>query len=184
LDKDQNSQDSGHNHLSLFIEENMHPCVACAANQGSCCVKKQIVITQGDMDRISALTGHTEFCAFEFPEPEYTSQEEDPIWDIITRQPDGQRRILKMLPDGDCFFLSTTGCRLAMETRPLICRLYPYTYIAAQLTGVDPACPISQRSDESDTLEHIGMPIAEVDNWRQQLYDELSREKIELDDQD
>ena len=36
--------------------------------------------------------------------------------------------MLKRQPDGDCTFLGEQGCVLPLETRPLICRLYPYDY--------------------------------------------------------
>ena len=152
----------------------MNPCMDCAAKNGSCCCNRQIVVTQGDVERIRAITGSTDFSTFEIPEPEYAViQEEDPIWNVITLQPDGQRHVLKRMSNGDCFFLSSKGCWLDIEVRPLICRIHPCTYVENSLTGIDPDCPIARMPSPSQALEQICMPLVKVDTWRQQLYREL-----------
>ena len=120
-----------------------------------------------------SVTGRPDFYVLEAPEPEYAEQDEDPVWSVITLQPDGRRPVLRRLTNGDCYFLSPSGCGLTLEVRPLICRIHPYTYVENSLKGIDGECPIAQRPDAAFVLEQMGMPAAQAEAWRQQLYCEL-----------
>ncbi len=73
--------------------------------------------------------------------------------------------------------LGENGCLLPMAVRPLICRLHPYTYTEAGISGVDPACPISRERDFSAVLEKLGMAMNEARRWHELLYCELHGDK-------
>jgi hypothetical protein len=64
-----------------------------------------------------------------------------------------------------------------MTMRPLICRLHPYTFTEAGISGVDPTCLISHEGNWPVLLEQLGMAIAEARKWHQLLYCELHADK-------
>jgi Fe-S-cluster containining protein len=154
----------------------VNPCAVCAASNESCCQNRQIVLTRKDVERIAGITWNPNFFSFEAPESDYLDQDDDPIWNILTLQSDGRRRILSRQSNHDCFFLSHNGCRLTLDVRPLICRIHPYMYIEKGLKGIDTECPIARRPDAAFVLEEIGMPSQQVEAWRHQLYSELMME--------
>jgi hypothetical protein len=84
---------------------------------------------------------------------------------------------MKRTAGKNCTMLAEKGCILPMTLRPLICRLHPYTFKEAGISGVDPACPISQGENWPVLLAQMGMAIAEARKWHQLLYCELHADK-------
>ncbi len=155
----------------------MNPCTECATSAGSCCRNRQIVLTGHDVERIQDVTGNADFYVYEIPEPSYANQEDDPIWNVVTQQQDGSRRILKKRSNGDCFFLSPDGCTLNFDVRPLLCKIHPYHFVETELLGIDADCPISRMPNSALVLQKMRMPVSQVEAWRRQLYHELVIEK-------
>ena len=82
----------------------------------TCCQTPQVFVTLGDVRRIEAETGQTDFFDFRLPpDPGYTDQDDDPIWRDNAFQPDGTRRVLNKQANGDCTFLGSAGCVLSAE---------------------------------------------------------------------
>jgi len=148
-------------------------CYQCSRNSTSCCKGTQILLTSGDVLRITRFLGAFDFFTFETPDPSYTDPGDDPAWLTLTIRPDGRRRVLKRTADKSCTMLADTGCILPLTLRPLICRLHPYTYTEADLSGIDPTCPISREGDWPALLEQLGMTIIEARQWHRLLYCEL-----------
>lgn len=155
----------------------MHPCARCATLQRTCCQRAEILVTAGDVERIAAHTGSRAFFERRAPtDPGYLDDDEDdPNWLRYTVGADGTRRVLVRKADGDCGFLGPAGCTLPMETRPLVCRLYPFAYNESGLVGEDSEyCP-------TKVLAPRGQPMAEVldiaptqaREWHRRLYEEL-----------
>jgi len=131
-------------------------------------------VTVGDQARIARHTGSSNFWEFRAPsEPEYLDQDHDPNWLKWVFRPDGTRPILKRRPDGGCMFLSATGCSLPMEVRPLVCRLYPYTYTEHGIDGVSDECPPAVIPPRSTILDMLDMRLADAERWHKMLYTEL-----------
>jgi Fe-S-cluster containining protein len=139
----------------------------------------EVYITPGDVGRIAAEAGHRDFYEFSPPEdPVYLKQDDDPIWPkLVFKKADGTRRILRRRANGDCVFLGPTGCRLSSESRPLICRLYPFDF---NEQGILPAlakgCPLELVPAGRTLLESLDMNHLDAERWRRQLYDELPLE--------
>ena len=149
------------------------PCMNCARAGTSCCKGYQILLTTGDLERISGFLGDHDFFTFETPVPEEFSPDYDPTWLPMILGSDTQVRVLKRTPEKNCSLLTPTGCRLPFDRRPLICRLYPYTYTEQGILGVDAACPISREKEWGTVLEHLDMPTARATQWLTQLYAEV-----------
>lgn len=153
-------------------------CARCARQGKTCCQQREIYVTPGDADRIRKVIGNNDFCHFRVPEdPAYLEQDHDPEWLEHVFRPDGSRRILRRLPNGDCPFLGQAGCRLNLETRPLVCRLYPFLYSAR---GFEPrleeGCPGQLIPQGQDLLQVLGMNRAQAEVWHRQLYAEIRTE--------
>jgi len=148
-------------------------CYQCSQNGTSCCQGTQILLTTGDVLRITQFLKAFDFFTFEAPDLVYRDQEDDPAWIPLTIRPDGRRRVLKRTADKSCTMLAESGCILPMTARPLICRLHPYTYTEAEISGVDPACPLSREGNWAVLLEQLGMAILEARQWHRLLYREL-----------
>ncbi|MBB03414.1 MAG: hypothetical protein CMJ47_12255 [Planctomyces sp.] len=158
-------------------------CARCARHQSTCCQFSEIYVTEGDVDRIASAVGSREFYEYATPvDPIYAQQDDDPIWREHVFREDGSRRVLKHQPDGDCTFLSATGCRLPLETRPLICRLYPFDYTADGLKD-RPAggCPVELLPPGADLLEVLDISRSDAQRWHRQLYDELQVSNLAAD---
>lgn len=153
----------------------MNLCAKCARYWQTCCQNTEVVLTEGDIRRITENTGRTDFWAYQKPlNPSYLAiQPEDPNWLDYTVRPDGTRPQLKHQPSGDCIFLTPTGCALTVEVRPLVCRLYPYDYTEQGITGTVQGCPTHLLEKGQTLLEGIGMNYADSERWRLQLYEEL-----------
>lgn len=153
-------------------------CARCAKHMRTCCQTSEIYVTPGDVERIEEHTGVRDFFEFRTPDdPIYLEQSDDPTWEHYVFQPDGTRRVLMHQPTGDCLFLGAQGCVLPLETRPLICRIYPYDFNAE---GLKPklarGCPMELLRPGETLLTELGMQRADAERWHRQLYQEIQRE--------
>ncbi len=153
-------------------------CVRCAQTQRTCCQICEIYITPGDLDRIAAYTGESDFHEYRRPiNPEYLDQDDDPLWAACVFRPDGTRRVLRRTEPDGCFFLGANGCRLPPDVRPLVCRLYPFEYTEQGLQSVSGTmCPTRLLAAGETLLESLGMDAETAEVWRRQLYAEIRRE--------
>jgi Fe-S-cluster containining protein len=95
---------------------------------------------------------------------------------------DGTRRVLKQQPNEDCCFLGSQGCRLTVDERPLVCRLYPFDYTADGLAeSPAPGCPLYLLEEGEELIEAIGMRRGQAEVWRKQLYEEITLELKEIE---
>ena len=157
-------------------------CVRCAASQKTCCQTREIYTSPGDRARIAALTGRDDFTAFVVADDEYLDQSDDPTYGRLVFRPDGSRRVLNRADNGDCTFLGDAGCTLPLETRPLICRLYPYDYTEEGLRDeLSHGCPTQLLRSGETLLTALDMNRAAAERWRTQLYVELQMEKTDAD---
>ena len=156
----------------------MHPCARCAAVQRTCCQQAEILVTAGDIERITKQTGKQTFHERRAPsEPSYLDNDaDDPNWLAYTVYPSGKRRVLIQQPNGDCGFLGQTGCELSLAVRPLVCRLYPYSYNEQGLTGIDSEyCPTAMLAKSGESMADVlDIPASAAEAWRKQLYEELA----------
>lgn len=151
-------------------------CSDCAAKGKTCCQASDIIVTLGDIRRIqaSAQPGAV-FWEYRSALSDDYCQDEDPNWDAYTCRKDGKRRMLKVKPDSSCLFLSGKGCQLSIDSRPLICRLYPYHYSESGLAGLDPyKCPPGTITDDPSSLpREFELSPANALLWHSQFYAEL-----------
>jgi len=157
-------------------------CFRCSTLRKTCCQITEIYVTQGDVARIQAATGESDFHEFRVPEnPDYLDQDDDPLWARFVFRFDHSRRVLKHRENSDCHFLTSQGCRLPLETRPLVCRIYPYAYRDGHLTGVEGIlCPIHLLEPGQTLTATLGMEhTEEPSRWVSQLYLEIRAEKPE-----
>jgi len=144
----------------------------------TCCQSSEVYTTPGDVQRIQEHSGRSDFVQFRAPEdPVYLQQDDDPIWTEKVFRSDGTRRILKRKASGDCTFLGESGCELPLETRPLICRIYPFDYaedgLKVTLAG---GCPTHLLADGQHLLDALQIDRADAVRWHAQLYKELRLE--------
>jgi Fe-S-cluster containining protein len=140
--------------------------------------------TLGDVRRIAAHTGLNgrDFTEFRPPaDPAYADQEDDPAWAQHVFRADGTRRVLKRRANGDCLFLGPHGCRLPLEVRPLICRIYPYDYTEAGLKDgeLSKGCPLELVRPELGLIGELEMNVDEARRWHRQLYQEIRERERE-----
>lgn len=168
--------------LPVMVASEPHPCARCASMRKTCCQRAEILVTAGDVARIARRTGRAEFVENRAPaDPEYLEHDaDDPDWRRLTVRSDGARRVLKRRESGDCVFLGAEGCTLGTEVRPLVCRLYPWAYTEAGLTGEDSEyCPVEAlRAVGKDgrgttMLTILKMDRVDAERWRRRLYEEL-----------
>lgn len=157
----------------------LHPCARCAQLQRTCCQRAEIVLTQGDVARILAHGVAHGFVEHRAPaDPAHAEPDPaDPDWVHLTVRPDGTRRVLTR-PGDTCTFLGPHGCVLPTHVRPLVCRIYPFTYTARGLLGESPDyCPTTVLAPQGEPMTRVlGMTAAEAEQWRHQLYAELRAE--------
>ena len=153
-------------------------CAECARRGASCCQSVEIYVTLGDVARIEAHTGETDFHEWrDQDEPGYYSPDDDPIWCYCTIRPDGQRRFLKRSENGECTMLTPTGCRLPLDARPLVCRLHPWDYGDEGLRGVaQQHCPTDLLPEGVTVVEIIGISEEQAAVWHAMLFQEILRE--------
>lgn len=153
------------------------PCARCAALQRTCCQRADILVTLGDLERIRAHGGRTDFWEQRAPsDPVYLEEDpEDPRWKALTVRADGTRRTLRRRADGDCTFLGARGCELPREVRPLVCRLYPHGYNEAGLVGRgEDYCPTRILAPDGRAMsEVLEIDRADARRWHATLYREL-----------
>ncbi len=151
-------------------------CMSCARIGTSCCKNYQISLTTGDIQRISEFLGRQDFFTFEAPVPEDIEPDYDPLWMSMVLQPQGLVRVLKRTLERNCSLLTTTGCCLPYDRRPLICRLYPYRYTEDGILGIDQACPIAREKEWGAILDGLDMPADKARQWLTLLYSEVKSE--------
>ena len=167
---------SGRGAVSASVVDQSQVCRECARVGRTCCQQHDIYVTWGDCRRIFI---HTRLKAFyEYracSDLAYADQSDDPIWQQHVFRPDGSRRVLKRQPNGDCLFLTATGCHLPLTARPLICRLFPHVYSAAGIFGSwDLECPAARATAKAAIESTIaGVAQGEAARWHQLLYDEV-----------
>jgi len=156
-------------------------CARCAKQSKTCCQRSEIHVTPGDVQRIRMNTGTIGF--YEYARainPEYLDQSDDPIWQAHVIRPDGSRRVLKRLPSGDCIYLTPSGCALEMEVRPLVCRIYPFSYNADGFyDDLEEGCPISLLTPGQSLIETLGMSLPDAKRWHRILYEEILQDHDE-----
>jgi Fe-S-cluster containining protein len=145
----------------------------------TCCQTSEVYATPGDVERISSSTGRRDFTEFRVPvNSEYADQGDDSAWSEHVFREDGSRRVLKRQPGGDCTFLGPQGCVLPLETRPLICRLYPYDYSEQGIHDeLAPGCPLELLRPGLRLLEELDIKLEDARRWHKQLYAEIRRER-------
>ena len=150
-------------------------CARCAKHMRTCCQTSEIFTTLGDVQRITEFTGKSDFHERRAPEdPVYAEQDDDPVWRDNVFDEHGTRRVLKRQPNGDCTFLGSKGCVLPMETRPLICRIYPYDYTEAGIREeLARGCPLELLRPVQGLLQALDMNLADAQRWHKQLYEEI-----------
>jgi Fe-S-cluster containining protein len=152
-------------------------CQSCACMGKTCCQKTDIYVTLGDVRRIFVRTGlHDIYEYRKSSQNSYDDQTDDPIWAMLVFRPDGTRRVLKRDPQDNCSFLTPTGCSLALDVRPLICRLHPHLYDARGIyrETISEDCPLYLLASGQSPAEAIpGFGGADAHHWHRMLYSEL-----------
>jgi Fe-S-cluster containining protein len=158
-------------------------CARCARHMKTCCQTAEVYVTPGDVERIAAHVGRSDFYEFRpADDPIYLEQSDDPTWEHYVFREDGTRRVLKVQPDGDCTFLGAQGCVLPLETRPLICRLYPFDYNADGIKDdLARGCPMELIRPGQTLLTELDIHRADAERWHRQLYAELPLEEDATD---
>ena len=155
----------------------MHPCARCASVQRTCCQRAEILVTDGDLARIRAASARGDFTEFRAPvDPAYLEHDPaDPDWLDLTLRSDGTRRMLRRSANGDCIFLGERGCVLDEATRPIVCRLYPYSYDAGGIRAEEPEyCPTLLLTPPGGSMATLlEMSRVRAEGWRELLYREL-----------
>lgn len=154
-------------------------CVRCARHMKTCCQTSEVYVTPGDVRRIAAHVGYEDFHEYRLPEdPVYLKHDDDPIWLERVLRPDGSRRILKRQSNGDCGFLGEQGCRLPLEVRPLICRIYPFDFNEQGIYDtLAKGCPTELLKPGQGLLQALDMDRLAAERWHRQLYDEVRDEE-------
>ncbi len=155
-------------------------CAICYSDGKECCRFREVVVTDGDIERIQNHSSKTDFYENRVPKEarHLEVDDEDPNWVLYTVNEDKTRRILKNRPDGNCILLGEDGCTLPLDVRPLICRLHPYYFSENEMLCIDEDCPIAFFEKPANILERMGMGYEKAEEWRKQLYKEL-REQYE-----
>ncbi len=153
-------------------------CVRCARHMKTCCQTSEVHATVGDVRRINLHTGRTGFTEYKVPEnPDYLDQNDDSAWERHVFRADGSRRVLKRQPNGDCTFLGNAGCTLPLETRPIVCRLYPFDYTEQGLAEeLAPGCPLELLRPGKGLIDELDMKKNDAWRWHNQLYEEIRTE--------
>ncbi|RJP37155.1 MAG: hypothetical protein C4547_05870 [Phycisphaerales bacterium] len=161
-------------HVTLPLIDHVWGCTKCARITRTCCQRCEVLVSAGDRERIAEYTGRTDFWSDRVPEdPAYADPGGDPNWRAWGFHADGSRPTLNRRQDGDCTFLTATGCSLPMHVRPLVCRLYPYTYTEHGVNGVSDECPREVVPPGDNILNVLDVRRADADRWHQMLYAEL-----------
>jgi len=154
-------------------------CVRCSRHVKTCCPPSEVYASPGDVLRIAEFTGRDDFYEYRVPDdPVHLQEDGDPIWIENVIRPDGTRRVLQRQPDGDCTFLGDAGCALPLETRPLICRIYPFDYTADGLRDeLAHGCPMELLPAGQSLLQALDIKRSDAERWHKQLYAEVLTER-------
>jgi len=149
-------------------------CAKHARLGKTCCQDAEVLITAEDKRRVGAFTGREDFWRDAWPaDISYVDDGSDPGW-ALAFNVDGSRPVLKRRENGDCTFLSATGCTLPLEVRPLVCRLYPYAYDEHGLRGTSShRCPAEVVPPGKTIAELLEMDEVQAERWRSDLYREI-----------
>ncbi len=160
----------------MSTEQPLLPCCECAEKKSSCCVNMEVYLTPGDVMRIHNVTKADDFLVFKPPGIKYAEAGKE--WFKRISRPDGCRRVLRSMDDGACFFLTQSGCRLSLEQRPLLCRIFPIEFDEQNLLDIANECPLSLMKDPNLSLIKMGMTFEKLIDWHAQLYEEINQEKF------
>lgn len=148
-------------------------CARCAAGDLTCCRNTEVFLTCGDLRRIGRVAREP---FWRFVPVMAGGPGGDALWRRVFTHPEGLR-VLKHRDDRNCVFLKEDGCGLDMETRPLICRLYPFEYDDVCVKGATPTlCPQPEQSNIPLLLALLGMNRDDAEAWRAMLYREIVEE--------
>jgi Fe-S-cluster containining protein len=162
------------NEDGLRVIQEVWGCARHAQMGPTCCETSEVLVTEGDKQRIAEHTGRDDFFEDRKPaDPVYLQQDDDPNWLRWAFHPDGSRPVLVRRAGGACTFLGERGCTLPLEVRPLVCRLYPYTYTERGIDGVSDGCPREVVPPGRTLLEVLDMDRGAAERWHRMLYAEL-----------
>jgi uncharacterized protein len=168
----------------LNAENDEFLCVRCSKHMPTCCQTSEVYITPGDVRRITSHVNRGDFYTFLPPDdPIYLQHDDDPIWpQLVFKKADGTRRVLQRQENGDCTFLGSAGCILPLETRPLLCRLYPFHFNEQGiLPTLAQGCPSELLRPGQSLVEALEMDRSAAERWHNMLYQEL-REELTVND--
>jgi uncharacterized protein len=162
----------------------MRLCNRCKDIQETCCQGSIIPLTRGDIERITRASGTSDFFIYTpCLQPTPTDIQDygyDPNWLQYTILKGSFHRLLKRDENKKCVFLSDHGCTLSEDTRPLICRLYPYSYNEFGMIGLvlneNLSCPLHLLKEGETPADVLEINSEEGECWRAQLYRELREE--------
>ena len=162
------------------MTEDNRLCAKCSKIKTTCCQHRDIFVTVADIGRIFNYTGKKNFHEFRTPsDPGYLDQDDDPTWAQHAISPDGTRRVLKLTYSGDCVFLSSAGCVLPMDIRPLVCRLFPFEYneqgIHDQMAN---DCPVHLLDGNEPLSIALDMNRDTANQWHRNLYNEILEDDL------
>jgi hypothetical protein len=162
----------------------MSKCIECAKLQITCCedFRSEIGVTRGDIRRILEYTGRNDFYHLMPVLEENKTILENPCNIVKGSEKyvryffddQGRRNVLKKNEKNGCCFLSPDGCSLPLNTRPIMCRLYPYhwdDYGNIEITGL--GCPKSLFKDEQEMRAELCLPEIEAKKLIAVFYDEI-----------
>lgn len=164
--------------MNPVVETDEPLCGRCGREGKTCCQGTRVFATVGDMRRIAASGVEADFWEYAKPAREESGAGFllDETWERIFGS-DGSARFLRHKGDGDCWFLGPGGCGLPLETRPLVCRLYPFDYNETAVKGVHGhLCPDQERRNGPLLLALLGMDRERAEGWRGLLYAEFLAE--------
>ena len=157
----------------------MKLCGICAGQGKTCCQSREIYITPDDVRRITNETGEKWFFKYAAPaDLNYFDNSDDPEWAHYVFNPDASRRIIQNDEKGNCYFLSSEGCRLSLSARPLICRLHPFNFTAMGILQ-EPVhdCPVHLLPPGQNLIQALDMNIEDARSWHRMLYREIRLEE-------
>jgi len=159
-------------------------CEQCKKLDKTCCQLGSgvVLITDGDIKRISSFTKDVYFWKFEEPKDYLLNRIKssyDPKMRFYALSNDFKVQTLKHKENGDCIFLSISGCALPMEIRPLHCRIHPYEFVEEQVVGITFAhCPVHLLEKRGDLPDELNIRYDDAEKWVKMFYGELREGKI------
>jgi uncharacterized protein len=167
----------------------MSKCRECSKSGKTCCEICDVIVTNGDIARISAFTGRNDFFLlkpvseedrFEYANPRNVVKGSE-IYVKFFFNEEGRRNVLKRNEKGQCCLLTKDGCVLPFDFKPLVCRLYPYQWNDQRDIWVDCTdCPTELFKGEQEIKEHVCVSEEEALLLVNLFYDEIM---IKPDDQ-